>query len=231
MELQRTRRASLVEQVVQQMEELIESGEWEVGSRIPNELSLSKQLGVSRNTIREAVRALVYSGLLTVKQGDGTFVHSNSALEGVLMRRLTRTDITETLEVRFALEQEAAQLAALRRTNEELEALRKVHKDLISINVETNGKDYIEADLTFHSLVVKSSHNQLLIDLYDSIMQSVRESISGTIGKIERFDPHPTFNQQLIEAIAQKKTEAASRIVRDYIQATQTAWEELGGEK
>lgn len=78
--LQKTNRQTLVEQVALQMESLIESGEWGVGMRIPAEPELMTELNVSRNTLREAIRALIHAGLLKTKQGDGTYVCSSSAL-------------------------------------------------------------------------------------------------------------------------------------------------------
>ncbi|OQV39628.1 FadR/GntR family transcriptional regulator, partial [Bacillus velezensis] len=64
MEISKTSRLSLVEQVVAQIESLIQSDKWPVGTRIPPELDLMKQFDVSRNTLREAIRALVHAGLL-----------------------------------------------------------------------------------------------------------------------------------------------------------------------
>ena len=231
MTLQKTKRSSLVEQIVQQMEDLIESGTWAVGTRIPNESELSEQLGVSRNTVREGIRALVYSGLLVVKQGDGTYVQSNSSLEGVFMRRLTRTNIKDTLEVRNALEQEAARLAALRRGEEELKVLEDALNVMTAINVQTHTNDYLEADIAFHNLIVQCSHNQLLMELYASIIQSVRVLVGSVVGPVEHANKHKAFNQGLVEAIKEKNPDKAAQIVRSYIQETQTWLGKSGGER
>ena len=66
---------------------MIESGKWGVGMRIPAEPELMNELNVSRNTLREAIRALIHAGLLKTKQGDGTYVCSSSALGAVLKKR------------------------------------------------------------------------------------------------------------------------------------------------
>ncbi|MBW7458333.1 GntR family transcriptional regulator, partial [Paenibacillus sepulcri] len=78
--LQQPTRLTLVEQVARQIEAMIESGDWAVGTRIPAEPELMTQLQVSRNTLREAIRALIHAGLLKTRQGDGTYVSSSSAL-------------------------------------------------------------------------------------------------------------------------------------------------------
>ena len=80
MPLATTRRTGLVDQVIEQMRKAISSGEWPVGQRIPAEPELVSALGVGRNTVREAVRALAHAGLLEVRQGDGTFVRATSEL-------------------------------------------------------------------------------------------------------------------------------------------------------
>ncbi|EWM16430.1 GntR-family transcriptional regulator, partial [Kutzneria sp. 744] len=94
-----TRRTGLVDQVIEQMRKAISSGEWPVGQRIPAEPELVSALGVGRNTVREAVRALAHAGLLEVRQGDGTFVRATSELSGAV-RRLVGDELREVLEVR-----------------------------------------------------------------------------------------------------------------------------------
>lgn len=78
--IRKTNRTHLVEQVASQIEELIEAGYWSVGDRIPSEMELIEKFDVSRNTLREAIRALVHAGLLETKQGSGTIVRSANSL-------------------------------------------------------------------------------------------------------------------------------------------------------
>src|SRR5688572_14543871 len=100
-------------------------GEWPVGTRIPTEPDLVAALGVGRNTVREAVRALVHAGVLERRQGSGTYVTSRHELTGVMTRRLEGAEVTDAIEVRRAFEVEAARLAAIRRTPSDLKALDK----------------------------------------------------------------------------------------------------------
>ncbi|CAM5710563.1 Fatty acid metabolism regulator protein [Streptomyces hirsutus] len=87
MPLSHPRRSALSEQVIATLRTQIASGEWPVGSRIPTEPELVEQLGVARNTVREAVRALAHNGLLDIRQGSGTYVVATSELAGVMHRR------------------------------------------------------------------------------------------------------------------------------------------------
>ena len=87
MPLSHPRRSALSDQVIAALRNQITSGEWPVGSRIPTEPELVEQLGVARNTVREAVRALAHNGLLDIRQGSGTYVVATSELAGVMHRR------------------------------------------------------------------------------------------------------------------------------------------------
>src|SRR5699024_4588183 len=84
MMIQKINRMSLVEQVAAQIEELIQSERWNIEKKIPPETDLMEQFAVSRNTLREAIRALVHAGLLETKQGSGTIVRSKNILDAAL---------------------------------------------------------------------------------------------------------------------------------------------------
>jgi DNA-binding FadR family transcriptional regulator len=173
-----TRRAGLVEQVIEQLRTSVNSGEWPVGERIPNEAVLVEHLGVGRNTVREAVRALAHAGILEVRQGDGTYVRATSEVSGAL-RRLCGSELREILQVRRALEVEGARLAALHRTVDELEELRA----LLSKSQEclrTGADEFARADADFHLAVVRCSHNTILIELYRGLLETIAASVAAT---------------------------------------------------
>lgn len=224
MKLRQATRLTLVEQVVVQMDELIQSGEWPVGKRIPAEPELVKQLGVSRNTVREAVRALIHTGLLEARQGDGTYVCSSSELGAALLRRLRRSNIAETLEVRYALEQEAARLAAVRRTQEDIEVLRGC---LASCSSAKDVEAYIQADMKLHQAIVSSTHNGFLADLYEHMNEAIKISIGSTVEYTvlselhENLQQHDKIHGDLVTAIINGDPEASASAVRTHIQLSQ----------
>lgn len=227
--LQKTNRMSLVDQVVQQMEALIESGEWLVGSRIPAEPELVAQLDVSRNTVREATRALVHAGLLKTRQGDGTYVCASSSLGAALHRRIRRSDLLETLEVRYALEHEAARLAAQRRTYEDVEKLRSL---LLACNEAAENKDmaaYVEADIRLHIAVMEATYNSVMIDLYEHMTGSLRESIGNFAVTLDPEQSRQNHDQ-LVEAIIAQDTSLAMEAVRQYIDHSRHTLQNESGE-
>src|SRR5690242_18569716 len=104
MPLHSAARTPLVDQVIAQLREQISSGEWPVGSKIPTEPDLVAALGVGRNTLREAVRALAHLGLLESRQGAGTYVRADNELVGAVRRRLARAELRDATELRRGLE-------------------------------------------------------------------------------------------------------------------------------
>src|SRR5699024_11650804 len=93
MMIQKINRMSLVEQVAAQIEELNQSERWTIGKKIPPETDLMEQFAVSRNTLREAIRALVHAGLLETKQGSGTIVRSKNILDAALKNHMKKATL------------------------------------------------------------------------------------------------------------------------------------------
>ncbi|GAA2619009.1 FCD domain-containing protein [Actinomadura fulvescens] len=190
MTLRTARRSSLVEQVIDQLRDEITAGAWVVGAKIPPEPVLSESLGVGRNTVREAVRALTHAGLLECRQGDGTYVRATSELSGAVRRRLETAELIEILEVRRGLEVEAARLAAARRTDADIAAINEA---LARRDAQWTAGDhaaFVEADLAFHMAVVEATHNRVLTDLYRDFSAVLRASI-GAAGNLVRHADIP----------------------------------------
>jgi DNA-binding FadR family transcriptional regulator len=176
-----TRRTGLVEQVIDQMREAIRTGDWAVDQRIPPEPELVTVLGVGRNTVREAVRALSHAGLLEVRQGDGTFVRATSELSGAV-RRMCGTQLREVRQVRRLLEVEGARLAATHRTAEDLTAMAEALAERDNAVADERWNAAVDADALFHQQVVAASHNGLLTELYQGLTEVIRASLAATAG-------------------------------------------------
>ncbi|WP_115944480.1 FadR/GntR family transcriptional regulator [Amycolatopsis thermalba] len=207
MPLATTRRTGLVDQVIGQLRDAIAEGEWAIGQRIPTEAALAESLAVGRNTVREAVRALAHSGLLEVRQGDGTYVRATSEVSGAI-RRLCGSELREVLGVRPAPEVEAARLAATVRTEEELATITEL---LDQRDEAYRGEDietYVRADTEFHLAVVRASHNALLTELYRGILEAVTASVAATTDT-RLPETEAIGHRGLLEAIAARDTERA----------------------
>lgn len=208
MPLATTHRTGLVDQVIEQMRQAIADGEWPVGQRIPTEPTLMTQLGVGRNTVREAVRALSHSGLLEVRQGDGTFVIANSEIAGAV-RRLCGTELREVLEVRRSLEVEGARLAASKCNRTDVRKLTTLLNKRERAARAGDWERFVEMDAEFHRYVVNCSGNALLTELYHGLTDTVTASVASTVhdhAKVTEISHHA-----LLDAIADRDPERAAR--------------------
>ncbi|MEE6280760.1 FadR/GntR family transcriptional regulator [Georgenia sunbinii] len=154
----------------------ITTGEWAVGSRIPIEPALSEMLGVGRSTIREAVRSLASIGMLETLPGRGTFVRSSAPTSAVLSEFLTAYTLEELLSYRRALEMEAAQQAALHRTDDDVAALEAAIATPLQIaHCPAHGDDDATRELAsrFHYLLFDAAKNRLLASLYAGITEKL----------------------------------------------------------
>src|SRR6478752_5352090 len=149
-------RASVTDEAIERIRDFVASGEWGPGTRLPREADLAKQLGVSRNSLREAVRALSLARVLEVRQGDGTYVSSlepGELLEPTLSAThlLRGRTVLELFEVRRMLEPEAAAMTALRADDGVIAALR--HELDRMVEAGDSVDDLLEADTAFHDVI------------------------------------------------------------------------------
>src|SRR5699024_1581951 len=201
---------TLVEQVASHMEELIEQEHWKVGEKIPSEKELMEKFDVSRNTLREAIRALVHSGLLQTKQGRGTIVHNNSVLGIAIEREIKKSNLLETLEVRLALEKQAAELAAERRTDTDLIEIEVCLNDCKKAAKKHDLEQFIISDISFHKTIVQASNNQLLIDLYEHMTEALSLFIHDVLTIGDAFTFEQGLHLDLLQAIKNQDTRLAA---------------------
>jgi DNA-binding FadR family transcriptional regulator len=194
------RRSALADQVIARLRAQITSGAWPVGSRIPTEPELVEQLGVARNTVREAVRALAHNGLLDIRQGSGTYVLATSELAGVMHRRFAGADPRHIAELRAALEASAAALAARRRTESDLKLLDAVLDRRERAWESGDAEAFVETDVTLHLAVVAASHNEVITELYADLGEVLRDFLRAEVSEVLRLDQH-VDHARLLDAI------------------------------
>ncbi|WP_309093617.1 FadR/GntR family transcriptional regulator [Streptomyces sp.] len=209
MPLSHPRRSALSEQVIAALRAQITAGEWPVGSRIPTEPELVEQLGVARNTVREAVRALAHNGLLDIRQGSGTYVVATSELAGVMQRRFADADPGHIAELRSTLESSAARLAAERRTEKDLKQLDTLLLRREEAWQSGDAETFVTADATFHLAVVSASHNDVMTAMYADLGEVLRDWLREDVG--EELTPETYMDHgRLLDAIRAGDAEQAA---------------------
>jgi DNA-binding FadR family transcriptional regulator len=169
--------------------------------------------------VREAVRALTHAGVLEGVQGSGTYVRSTDELTGVVARKFGTADLGHTVEVRRALEVEAARLAALRRTPEDLDRLDAalVARDAAWQRGEPDA--FVEADAELHVAVVAAAHNPMLAELYASVGAAIRASVAAAVGPSLAAGGAGIDHGQLVEAIRAGDPDRAASEAGKFLEA------------
>jgi GntR family transcriptional regulator, transcriptional repressor for pyruvate dehydrogenase complex len=162
---------SVTDAAIEKIKGMIVSGELRPGDRLPKEADLAERLGLSRNSLREAVRALSLVRILDVRQGDGTYVtslESDVLLDAMSFVVDLHQDrgVLHVLEARRVLEAAVTALAAQYIEEDELIELQRL--------IDTAGdcatvEEFVENDLEFHRKIARASRNPVLASLLDSI--------------------------------------------------------------
>ncbi|AGL16899.1 FadR/GntR family transcriptional regulator [Actinoplanes sp. N902-109] len=225
------RPASLAEQVADQLRRRIADGEFPVGALLPTEHELTRELGVSRNSVREGVRSLVHAGLLGARAGYGTYVIATSDLAPALARRLERDRADDVAEVRLVLEREGARLAAHRATAEQVQALTEA---LAARRAATDGRGYAAADIAFHQLLLAASGNALLAELYrgtggneQALLRHIHPDDDMTAAR-PRLHAVDAAHEAIVAAISRRDPDAAAAAADHMVRLVQE--EHLDGE-
>ncbi len=162
---------ALTDEAIGKIKQMIISGRVRPGEKLPREADLAAELGLSRNSLREAVRALSLINVLEVRQGDGTY--ATSLAPSLLLEALSfivdfhRDDsVLEFLEVRRILEPAATALAALRMPADDKAQLGKI---LDALTVDSPPDDFVAIDLEFHKKIAVGAGNSVLASLIDNM--------------------------------------------------------------
>ena len=196
------------------------------GEKLPNEVELSAQLGVSRATLREALRALLVQGVVEVRRGRGTFVTQKAAqVEDFGFDDLARVrgQLRDLFELRTIFEPRAARLACRRATQRELEdILTQAVADCIR-----RGADRTRTDRAFHAAIVRAAHNEFMMRLLPMIDRAVETAIAAGAHKEALAQITLQDHALLLEFIRKRDGEGAEHAMAIHMRH---AVEELGVE-
>lgn len=210
---------NITEQVVAYFKENIESGHWEVGQKIPSENVLTKTLGVSRSTVRQAVSQLAGIGVLETVHGKGTYllddqVDENKASDNMI----TAEDCLNTekvLEFRRIVESEACYMAAAHVTDEFLDTLKKqLH---IMMESKEDVERFVTADIAFHQKICEASQNPLLEKSMNKILEENRKSQQLT-RKTFGYHDGIHYHELIIHALEKHDAEKAKYYMFEHLQ-------------
>ncbi|AWB68710.1 pyruvate dehydrogenase complex transcriptional repressor PdhR [Saccharobesus litoralis] len=180
MSFQRVKQPKLADVIQEQLESMILEGSLLPGQKLPPERELAVQFDVSRPSLREAIQKLEAKGLVTRRQGGGTFVNENlqSSLSDPLFELMLAKPESQfdLLEFRHALEGISAYYAALRGTDADFERIKQSFEAIISCN-DSMQSDQIEAIFEFFLAIAEASHNLVISHLVNAMAPLLKQSI------------------------------------------------------
>ncbi|KMT64917.1 pyruvate dehydrogenase complex transcriptional repressor PdhR [Catenovulum maritimum] len=181
MNYQRVRQPKIADVILKQLETLILEGSLQPGQKLPPERELAKQFDVSRPSLREAIQMLEAKGLVTRRQGGGTFVSDKlqSSLSDPLFNLLLSNPDAQfdLLEFRHALEGIAAYYAALRGTQADFQRIKDSFEAIIACN-DNMEKDQIDAIFEFFKAIAEASHNLVIAHLIQAMAPMLKKNIA-----------------------------------------------------
>lgn len=222
---------------VQKITELIETGGYKEGDRLPSERELAKRINVGRNIVRESIATLEAMGIVEIQGRTGIFLktlHLGGLRENIENLQFWPTNfVSQILEVRLMVNVPAAEMAALRRTEKDLQDIGVVLKTLQTLH-ERQSTDYqlsAKWEAAFHALIIRATHNEVLTRIYESL--SALENLSSSMNHQMTTLLHSRFSRsgdwlrriseehsRLVDAIRRQDAEDAGRIMREHVKGT-----------
>jgi DNA-binding FadR family transcriptional regulator len=216
-----------IQDIADQIREQLRSGQLHPGHRLPPEREMAKQLGVGRNTVREAMTMLEVAGLVERRLGSsgGAFITSSNTSavaerisDGMMLGRISLTDL---VEARLALETFIARKACKSGTSEEFAALEANIERTARIPLSAWG-ERLTAYAEFLDIFIGAAHNPLLVELAKPLIESTRALVSR-IGPPAK-DEFLTFRRKLVTALRNRDPEKASKVVGKTMEYIENSW-------
>lgn len=211
------------EQIIEQIRDMIIDGTLKKGDKLPTERNLAEQLGVSRASVREALRALEIMGLVESRQGDGNFIRQSfesSLYEPIsLMFMLEESKPKDILELRRMIEIEAASLAAVNMTDEQIKDLKNL---VDNMKTSENEDENVQFDIQFHYKIAEASGNFLVVNILNVISnimdKFIKNARSMIISNEENWKNLNEQHENIYNAIYAHDPNAASLAMRKHFE-------------
>lgn len=214
----------VIDTAITRIRDRIAAGDLAPGDRLPPEAELAALLGVSRNSLREAVRALIQANVLDVRRGDGTYVTSlepQLLLSGLafVMDLMQDRTVLELFEVRRLLEPAATGVAACRITDDSISGLRRLLEDM---RRSTTAEELIPLDVEFHRSIVEATGNETLVSLLEALFtRTARARIWRGIWDRDALNRTYAQHELIVEALAARDAALATAAATVHVAASE----------
>jgi len=229
--LEKIGRVKLSEEVLRRIKEMIQSGQFGYGDKLPVEKRLSEVFGVSRATLREALAILAAEGWVSAKQGGGTYVKRVRTPETIkpLTTLLGGQNVAalEVMELRKIIEGEVAKLSASRATAEDITALKLTHQKMADDIWQ--GRLTVESDYQFHFLIARATQNSTILKMVTALHDLFNEVVRTNSQHGSKPDDYGRVlaeHEAIIKAIENRQGSMAKKKMEIHLESTQRMLEE-----
>ena len=209
-------RTRLYEDLVDRLGEFVVRTNLEVGGRFPPERELASRLEVSRSSLRQALAVLEAQGFIEVRHGGGVFLRRSRGFGGMLHKLVERrARLPEVLEARELLEVRLAELAATRRADSDLAAMRAA---LTQMEAEVDANDLgVAGDSAFHMAVHRAGNNKVLEHVIDGLAEAIHETRLESLSEPGRPRNSLVAHRRILEAIEARDPARAADAMRAHL--------------
>lgn len=210
---------SVVDQVLLQIRDAISSGRFRKGDRLPSEFELMKELGVSRNSLREAMKILEALGVIEIRRGDGTYICEDvksTYIDTIAYSVLLEGSSAEELaEFRQTLDEDVLLLAVRKATEEDIKHLQELINQMRRYFLQGDLKSAGESDTAFHKYLAACTHNRFLERMVSGVYDLFAHSIEANIRKEENFASADNHHQAMLECIISRDESRVAKVVEE----------------
>lgn len=205
-------RVSVIDQAVEEIQRAVTDGTFAVDDKLPSEQELCSRLNVGRSTVREALRVLQAIGLIEIRPGRGAFVADSQKQDEraiALWFAQNRPKLSDVMELREAIEPVSAKLAAVRRKTRDLARMHLIHEQFVIAAGEQNTPKLALLDEEFHTAIVESAGNSLLVRMNRLIANELREYRVRAFAKPDRIAHALQPHGEILKAIERQDADSA----------------------
>lgn len=223
MALQAIERKKVSDAVFEQMKNMIASGNWKPGDRLPSEKELTELFNVSRVTVREALKKLASYNIIETSQGKGSFIREpdgasilDPMMLSVYVSSAEESTIRDMMEFRGIVEIESVSLATLRGTEKDLAYLQTNYENMVAAREDI--RQFSKYDLEFHKYIAQMTGNIVLIKCYSIIWDFLREYFDKVVETIG-VEKGIYYHGGILEAMKKKNAKEAKHLMREHLKA------------
>jgi DNA-binding FadR family transcriptional regulator len=213
--------STVAEKIFKMLHGQILSGKLKPGERLPSQDKLARQLGVGRNTLREAIYKLMVMGLLTTRQGSGTVVnisspsnYMSSLAEHLMFNPAT---IREFVEARLVVEQATVRLAVMRMTSDDLATLEALIDQQTEAFEMEDVDAFIKFDSEFHRQLARISGNAVLLKFLETVRDMLDDFVAGVSRLPGGIQSALKYHREIVQHMQMKEIQLAAETMRAHL--------------